>query len=114
MTAAREEEALDQMKTDEQNLSAFQLKERKERTLFVGNLALQLTQKQLKKHFKQHLGSGSVEKVWLRSICVQQDNKMPERAKIITAHYNDQIKDSKNGYILLTSKDHIEKALELN
>lgn len=39
---------------------------------------------------------------------------MPERAKIITAHYNDQIKDSKNGYILLTSKDHVEKALELN
>ena len=31
------------MKNDEQNLSAFQLKERKERTLFVGNIALNVS-----------------------------------------------------------------------
>lgn len=58
---------------DEKNLSAFQIKERKERTLFVGNLSLDCTQKQLKKHFKVNVGA--VEKVWLRSIATSQDTK---------------------------------------
>jgi RNA recognition motif-containing protein len=30
---------------DEKNLSAFQIKERKERTVFVGNISLECTQK---------------------------------------------------------------------
>lgn len=53
------------MEQDEQNLSAFQIKERKERTVFVGNLPLECTPKQLKKYFKT---IGKVEKVWFRSI----------------------------------------------
>lgn len=89
------------MEQDEANLSAYQIKERKERTLFVGNIALAATSKQLKKHFKS---CGKIEKVWFRSIATQQDTKMPERAKIITNMYGVQ-KDNKNAYILFDSKE---------
>lgn len=96
---------------DEKNLSAFQIKERKERTVFVGNLALECTQKQLKKHF--NLSAGPVEKVWFRSIATTQDTKKPERAKIITGLHGQQ-KDNKNGYVLLKEKESMDKALSLN
>jgi len=49
----------------EKGLSAFQIKERKQRTLFVGNIPLDATLKQIKKLFKVH---GKVQKVWFRSI----------------------------------------------
>jgi hypothetical protein len=51
---------------DDLMLSAFQLKERRERTIFVGNISLDCTLKQLKKQFKTL--AGPVEKVWFRSI----------------------------------------------
>ena len=95
---------------DEANLSAFQIKERKTRTVFVGNLHLDCTAKQLKKHFKE---CGQIEKVWFRSIATTQDSKMPERAKIITGQFGLQ-KDSKNAYVLFTDKSSVEKALQLN
>ena len=81
---------------EEANLTAFQIKERKERTLFVGNVALNATVKDLKKLFKQH---GKVEKVWFRSFATTLDSKKPERAKIISKEYGVQ-KDSKNAYVL--------------
>jgi len=56
------------MEQDEANLSAFQIKERKERTVFVGNIALSATSKQLKKHFQ---ACGKIEKIWFRSIATQ-------------------------------------------
>lgn len=92
-------------------LSAFQLKERRERTIFVGNISLDCSLKQLKKQFKTL--AGPVEKVWFRSIATTQDTKQPERAKILTNQHGPQ-KDSKNGYVLFKSKDTIEKALTLN
>jgi len=99
------------MEQEEVNLSAFQIKDRKERTIFVGNIPLICTQKQLKKHFK--LECGEVEKVWIRSVNTNQDGKRPERAKIITKDYG-QVKDNKNGYVLFASKDSIAAALKLN
>ena len=47
-------------------LTAFELKERKERTVFVGNVPLDASSKQVKKIFKE-LGKESIEKVWFRS-----------------------------------------------
>lgn len=85
------------MKEDEADMSAFQIKDRKERTVFVGNVTLSTTQKQLKKHFKE--ACGPVEKVWIRSVCVNVEGKMSERAKIITKDYG-ALKDNKNGYVL--------------
>ena len=51
--------------------------------------------------------------MWFRSIATTQDGKKPERAKIITGLHGQQ-KDNKNGYVLLKSKETIEKALSLN
>mgnify|MGYP000893987558 CR=1 FL=1 len=96
---------------DEKNLSAFQIKDRKERTVFVGNLSLDCTQKQLKKHFNEK--AGPVDKVWFRSVATSQDTKKPERAKIITGMHGQQ-KDNKNGYVLLKDKSSMDKALSLN
>ena len=53
------------IKKEKVELSAFQLKERKEKTIFVGNIPLEATSKQLKKMFKEQVGG--VEKVWFRS-----------------------------------------------
>lgn len=99
------------MEQEEANLSAFQIRERKARTVFVGNLALECTQKQLKKHFT--LKCGAVEKVWIRSVATNQDGKKPERAKIITSLYGGQ-KDNKNGYVLFKDKETVVKGLALN
>lgn len=53
---------------DESKLTAFQLAERKKRTCFVGNLAIETTGRQVKQLFT---GAGcKVEKLWFRSIAV--------------------------------------------
>ncbi len=59
---------------EEAQLSAFQLKERRERTVFVGNVPLDTTRKQLEKLFGKH---GHVEKVWFRSIALDHESKAP-------------------------------------
>ena len=102
--------ATDGQAPDESNLTAFQIKERKTRTIFVGNVSLDTSQKQLKKHFKQF---GPIEKLWFRSIATTQDTKLPERAKIITGKFGDQ-KDNKNAYILFEKIEDSAKALTLN
>lgn len=65
---------------EEAQLSAFQLKERRERTVFVGNVPLDTTRKYLDKLFGKH---GKVEKVWFRSIALDHLSKVPLKAKII-------------------------------
>jgi hypothetical protein len=65
---------------EEAQLSAFQLKERRERTVFVGNVPLDTTRKYLEKLFGKH---GRVEKVWFRSIALDHLSKVPQKAKII-------------------------------
>jgi len=92
--------------TTEENLTAFQIKERKGRTLFVGNLPVATTVKALKHLFAGH---GKVEKIWFRSIATTMDSKQPERAKIITKNFGAQ-KDSKNAYLLYAVKEEAEKA----
>jgi len=67
-------------------LSALQVRDRNERTAFVGNVPLDASSKQLKKFF---LDAGfAIEKCWFRSICTMQDTKAPERAKIIAGNVN--------------------------
>ena len=77
---------------DESNMTAFQLKDRKQKTCFVGNLPLEATAKQLRSLFSKH---GKVEKVWFRSVATVMDSKLPQKAKIIKKEYSDQ-KASKN------------------
>lgn len=79
--------------------------------MFVGNVALDATQKQLKKHFKI---VGPVEKVWFRSVPIGDESKKPKRAKIITKELGNS-KDSKNAYVLYTSvEDAKEAKIKLN
>ncbi len=69
--------------------------------MFVGNLPLEASLKQVKKMFKVH---GKVQKVWFRSIATTQDSKRPERAKIIAGEFGAQ-KDNKNAYVLFEKKE---------
>ena len=89
-------------------MSAFQLKERKERTIFVGNLPLETSKKELKKRFKD---CGEIENIWFRSIPVDNNSKLPLRAKIILGQHGSE-KDNKNGYILFKTKDAAKSAAE--
>ncbi len=96
---------------EEANLSAFQIRERRERTVFVGNVPLDTTRKYLEKLFGKY---GKVEKVWFRSLALDFDSKIPHKAKIITKQFGQQ-KDNKNAYVLFSSKDEAVKATqELN
>ena len=66
--AGEKPESKPQPEEKDEDLTAFQIKERKQRTVFVGNLPISATQKSVKKHFQE---VGKVEKVWFRSICTE-------------------------------------------
>ena len=91
---------------DERNSSAFQIKERRRRTCFVGNIDLDMTSKQLKAVFSPH---GKVEKVWFRSIPIVMGTRVPQKAKIIKKEFSDQ-KDNKNAYVLFSNADEAQVA----
>ena len=55
-------------------LSAFQIRERRERSCFVGNVPLDASAKQLRALFST---VGKVEAVWFRSVPTQLDGKLP-------------------------------------
>jgi RNA recognition motif-containing protein len=88
---------------DESNMTAFQLKDRKQKTCFVGNLPLDMTAKVLRNLFNKF---GKVDKIWFRSVATIMDSKLPVKAKIIMKEYSEQ-KNSKNAYILF---DSVEQA----
>jgi nucleolar protein 12 len=92
---------------EEINMSAFQLKERRARTLFVGNVPLDTGAEELKKLFKEH---GKVEKIWFRSHALDPNEKQPAKARIILRQFSGQTKSSKNAYILYSEKEETEKA----
>ena len=79
-----------------------------ERTCFVGNLPLNFTKKQLKALFKEF---GTIEKIWLRSIPLADNPKVPMKAKIIKKDFGDQ-KDNMNAYVQFKSIDEAKLAAE--
>ena len=93
---------------DESNMTAFQLKDRKQKTCFVGNLPLETTAKQLRQLFGVH---GKVDKVWFRSVATIMDSKLPQKAKIIKKEYSDQ-KSTKNAYVLFDTTEQAKKAAD--
>lgn len=79
--------------------------------MFVGNVPLDTTRKYIEKLFGKH---GDVEKVWFRSIALEHETKLPQKAKIIQQKYGEQ-KDNKNAYVLYKTKEQALKATkELN
>jgi len=60
----KNKESLEKLPGNE-NLSAFQIADRKKRTVFVGNIPVEMTPKKLWRIFK---ACGKIEKIWFRSI----------------------------------------------
>ena len=72
----------------------------------MGNLPLETSAKQLKSLFKEH---GEIEKVWFRSIACDVNSPLPHKAKIILSQFGEQ-KDSKNAYLLFSTKEEAKHA----
>lgn len=76
-----EEEPEEQQTTNENKLKVNELtEERKKNTIFIGNLALSTSKKEIKKHFKQY---GAIQTVWERNLPTSNQSKLPAKAKVI-------------------------------
>ena len=104
-SAVKESQSAEKKKTKPE-LSDSELKERRKRTIFVGNVAMETTAKRLQKVFRD---CGKIEKIWFRSFCVTEDSKKPQRAKIITKQFGGY-KDSKNAYVLYKEESSCAEA----
>lgn len=83
--------------------------ERLERTLFVGNLALTVTKKTLRKVFNKF---GELDTLRLRSF-VGVDPKTPRKVALIKKTFHAECK-SMNAYIVYKDKESVGKALQCN
>ena len=92
-----------------ENLSAFQLEERKKRTIFVGNIPIDLPAKKVWHVFKN---CGKVEKIWFRSI--PPSSMITDRRNIVKGKLIGNQKNNKNAYILFEDESSIDAALKLN
>lgn len=77
------------------------LQDRKERTIFVGNVAIATKKNQIMKMFETY---GKIEKIWLRSVPVdRQGSKLPIKAAVITKKFKEGA-ESMNAYILFVEQ----------
>ena len=81
--------------------SALQIKDRKARTIFVGNVSLEANRKKVEKYFSKF---GKVEKVWERSVPVGEEGKRGVKGKVIGKIWKKNA-DSKNCYVLFIEKE---------
>ena len=96
----------------DENASALVNKDRSERTIFVGNVDLQASKKEIKKFFNKF---GTVEKIWERSLPVNNESKLPLKAKAITKDFSKTITNpTKNCYVLFSEKEGAHKCLAAN
>ncbi|ORX59346.1 RNA-binding domain-containing protein [Piromyces finnis] len=86
--------------------------EKLERTLFVGNLDKNVTEKanlkKLKALFKKY---GTIESIRFRSVAFS--NNKPKKIAFITKEFHPE-RDCLNAYIVFENKESAEKAIELN
>jgi len=92
-----------------EDLSAFQLAERKKRTVFVGNIPITLPAKKLWYVFKH---CGKIEKIWFRSL--PPSTMITDRRNVVKGSMIGGQKNNKNAYILFAEEASIEGALKLN
>lgn len=81
---------MNKMKSVKDNL------EREKRIVFIGNISIDMSKKEIIKYFKQY---GKIEKIWIRSVPVNNAIKLPKKVKIIKDHVVNFCK-SKNCYLL--------------
>jgi len=93
----------------DEELSALQIKERNERTIFVGNVDIDLEKKHILKHFKPY---GKIENVRFRSVPVDK-GELPVKAAVILKKFAKEAA-GKNAYVVFSTKEEAEKALEAN
>lgn len=80
---------------------------RTDRTIFVGNIPVKCTKKNIKHLFKQY---GSVESIRFRSLKISQSDRPPTLAKRTQKMEG----NSFNAYIVMSSREEAEKCLNLN
>jgi len=83
--------------------------ERLERTLFIGNVSINVTKKTLKKIFIEF---GEIESLRFRSF-VGADLKVPKKVAVIKMEYHAECK-SLHAYVVYKNKESISKALTCN
>ena len=88
------------------------------RTIFVGNVPVDIKSKEIIKFFKKH---GPVESVRIRSVAVvgtkvseANNYKLFRKASVIQGKVNRDVKDTCNAYVVFKNKDSVAKALESN
>lgn len=89
-------------------LSLAQIKERENRTVFVGNVNINCKHKTLKNFFQKH---GKVDNVWFRSVPVNNESKVPIKGKVATKDFIEDA-DAMNAYVLFAELDDAKKAVE--
>ncbi|ESO12523.1 hypothetical protein HELRODRAFT_159077 [Helobdella robusta] len=101
-----------QNNADKRILSKPFLKEQKiqnQRTVFVGNVSLNSTKKDLENHFKS---CGKIESVRLRSVPIASLEK-PKKVLVIKKDFHPKLKTS-NAYIVFQDAYSVSEALKLN
>ena len=95
-----------------------QKKEKDARTVFVGNVPVDVKPKEIVKFFKKY---GLVESTRVRSVAVvgtkvseANNYKLFRKASIIQGKVNRDVKDTCNAYVVFKEKSSVEKALEDN
>ena len=88
------------------NLSVGQVKEREDRTIFVGNVSLKTDKRKLMRFFKKF---GSIEKLWARSLPLDLSSKINQKGKAILKKYS-EAKSTKNCYIMYKDKESAVRA----
>ena len=95
-----------------------QKKEKDARTIFVGNVSVDVKPKEIVKFFKKY---GPVESTRIRSVAVvgtkvseANNYKLFRKASIIQGKVNRDVKDTCNAYVVFKEKTSVEKALEDN
>lgn len=88
-------------------LSVAQNLERESRTVFVGNVPINADKRALLKLFKP---IGKIEKLWVRSVPVDIESKIPTKGKVILKQYVVNA-TNKNCYILFSSVKEAQAAI---
>lgn len=90
------------------NMSAAEIKDREDRTVFVGNVPLDTKRKTLKKFFED---CGEVETVWLRSVPIENKYRGSIKGNVITKHFKEGATNC-NAYVQFKDIVSVKKALE--